>query len=173
MSIYTKTGDKGQTSIFGGKRVSKADAQVEAYGAVDEATCFIGLAHEALDDAPTKKFITDIQLNLYKIMAYLSGAPLKGKELEDHIAVFEKEIDSITSALPKLTRFILPQGSEATARLHTARAMIRSAERRVVAYISTKEKQTEEDLISVQYLNRLSDLFFMLARKFSHDEKVT
>ncbi len=173
MAIYTKTGDKGQTGLFGGKRVSKADPQVEAYGAIDEVTCFIGSAYESLDDDAIKALLTDIQLNLYKIMAYLSGAKLSVEDLEKHIKVFEQEIDYLDKKLPKLTRFILPQGGEACSRLHIARAMIRSAERRVVSYLSGKNEQTEADLATVQYLNRLSDLFFMLARRFSNEEKIT
>ncbi len=86
----------------------------------------------------------------------------------------EAEIDRLDKELPKLTRFILPQGSEATARLHIARAMIRSAERRVIYYEAQKEgEMSTDDAMVIKYLNRLSDLFFMLARKFSNDEKVT
>lgn len=173
MSIYTKAGDKGQTALFGGKRVSKADPRVEAYGAIDEATCFIGSAYESLPDDAVKALLTDIQTNLYQIMGYLSGAPVAIVELGHHIQVFEQEIDYLDKSLPKLTRFILPQGSESCSRLHIARAMVRSAERRVVAYVSEKENQTDADLVTIQYLNRLSDLFFMLARKFSNEEKVT
>jgi cob(I)alamin adenosyltransferase len=106
-------------------------------------------------------------------MAYLSGAPLKKEALKKAIPEFEKEIDTIDKQLPKLSRFILPQGSEATSRLHIARAMIRSAERSTVYFISQKLEQTDQDQLIVQYLNRLSDLFFMLARKFSGEEKTT
>lgn len=174
MAIYTKTGDKGQTSLFGGKRVPKYDAQVEAYGAIDEATCFIGSAYESIQEKHTREILTKIQHGLYNIMAYLAGAQLKQQELEEHIPLLETEIDHLDKNLPKLTRFILPQGSEATARLHIARAMIRSAERRVIYYEAQKDgEMSADDAMVIKYLNRLSDLFFMLARKFSNDEKVT
>ena len=174
MSIYTKTGDKGETSIYGGKRVPKFDPQVEACGAVDEASSFIGLALTSIQQERSRKLLSDVQYHLYLIMAYLAGAEFKEKEVADSIPLFEKEIDTIDAKLPKLTRFILPQGSEATSRLHVARAMIRSAERRIVYYVSAKgEKANESDGLIVKYLNRLSDLLFMLAREFSEEEKVT
>lgn len=175
MPIYTKTGDKGQTSIFGGKRVPKYDPQVEAYGGIDEASSFIGWAMEEVHDEKVRLTLTDIQYNLYKIMAYLAGAELKeGKvQITEFITILEKEIDHFDKTLPKLTRFILPQGSEATSRLHISRSMIRSAERRVTYFVSQKQESKEEDEVIVKFLNRLSDWFFMVARKFSQDEKVT
>jgi cob(I)alamin adenosyltransferase len=174
MPIYTKTGDKGQTSIFGGKRVPKYDPQVEAYGGIDEATCFIGWALEEIHDEVVRTTLTDVQYNLYKIMAYLAGAELKEKaQIVEFISLLEKEIDQFEKTLPKLTRFILPQGSEATSRLHISRSMIRSAERRVIYFVSQKEESCDEDEIIVKFLNRLSDWFFMVARKYSQDEKVT
>lgn len=173
MSIATKTGDKGDTGLFGGKRVKKYDLQVEAYGGVDEATCFIGVAYESISNPAIRDILTEIQYNLYIIMAYLSDGPFDQKKVKAHLSVVEKEIVHLEETLPKLTRFILPQGSEEAARLQVARAMIRSAERRVVSFIDTKEDQTKDDVLILQYLNRLSDLFFMLARLYSEDEKVT
>lgn len=173
MPIYTKTGDKGQTSLFGGKRLPKYDIQIEAYGTVDEATSFIGFVYESIHDDATKKFLTDIQQNLYKIMAYLSGAKLEEEDISSHIVIFEKEINHLEKTLPKLTRFILPQGSESTVRIHIARATIRRAERRVVEFVDFKKERTTADAVCIQYLNRLSDLFFMFARKFSEKEKRT
>ncbi len=173
MSIATKTGDKGETSLFGGKRVKKYDTQVEAYGGVDEATCFIGSAHDAISDPDVKQLLTDIQLNLYTIMAYLSGYKMDREKVKKHLAVIEEEIVYLEKTLPKLIRFILPQGSEASSRLHIARAMVRSAERRVVTFVDSKDEQSEDDTVTLQYLNRLSDLFFMLGRKFATKEKLT
>jgi cob(I)alamin adenosyltransferase len=170
MSITTKTGDTGETGLFGGRRVKKYDPQVEAYGAVDEATCFIGSAHDVMKDPDIKKLISDIQMNLYVVMAYLADAKLARSSLESHLTTLETEIEELENLLPKLTRFILPQGSEETSRLHIARAMVRSAERRVIAFIDTKKQQTDDDSLVIRYLNRLSDLFFMLARKFSPSE---
>ncbi len=173
MSIYTKTGDTGKTSLFGGARVSKRNPQVEAYGAVDEATCFIGLVYESLEDEETKVVITDIQWTLYAVMAYMSGAPFKKEEVVKEILRMEHMIDELEQSLPKLTRFILPQGSEQTARLHTARSVVRSAERRIVEYVEGKKEITLDDEIIMKYINRLSDFLFMLARKYSTKEKRT
>ena len=164
MSITTKTGDKGSTGLFGGRRVKKYDLQVEAYGAIDEATCFIGSAFEVIDNKDVKELI---------IMGYLADAGMKSLEVEKHLKVVEKEIQKLEKSLPKLTRFILPQGSEQTSRLQIARASIRSAERRVVSFIDQKGEETKDDILILQYLNRLSDLFFMLARKYAVDEKRT
>ncbi|CAN5151247.1 cob(I)yrinic acid a,c-diamide adenosyltransferase [soil metagenome] len=172
MKIYTKTGDRGTTALFGGKRVSKYDPQIEASGALDEATSFIGSAISAMSDPSDKDFLSSIQHDLYAIMGYLAGAPFKKKEIETKTHQFEKKIDEIDKSLPPLTRFILPQGSEVASRIHISRAIIRSAERRVVAYISTKD-QNDQDTSILQYLNRLSDLFFMLARKYSEKDVLT
>lgn len=173
MSITTKTGDKGSTGLFGGRRVKKYDLQVEAYGAIDEATCFIGSAFEVIDNKDVKELISQVQFQLYIIMGYLADAGMKSLEVEKHLKVVEKEIQKLEKSLPKLTRFILPQGSEQTSRLQIARASIRSAERRVVSFIDQKGEETKDDILILQYLNRLSDLFFMLARKYAVDEKRT
>ena len=173
MGIYTKTGDKGTTALFGGKRVSKYNPQVEAYGAIDEVTCFIGFAIESLTDKEIKSFLTEIQLDLYSIMAYLSGGPFKSDISKKHIIDMEKLIDSLEKELPKLTRFVLPQGSESTARMHLARAVVRSTERRIVEFIESKESQSSNDLLAIKYVNRLSDFLFMLARKYNTSEKLT
>lgn len=173
MSITTKTGDKGSTGLFGGRRVKKYDLQVEAYGAIDEATCFIGSAFEVIDNKDIKELISQVQFQLYIIMGYLADAGMKSLEVEKHLKVVENEIQKLEKSLPKLTRFILPQGSEQTSRLQIARASIRSAERRVVSFIDQKGEETKDDILILQYLNRLSDLFFMLARKYAVDEKRT
>jgi cob(I)alamin adenosyltransferase len=173
MSITTKTGDKGSTGLFGGRRVKKYDLQVEAYGAIDEATCFIGSAFEVIDNQSIKQLISEVQFQLYIIMGYLADAGMKSTDVQKHLKVVEKEIQSLEKSLPKLTRFILPQGSEQTSRLQIARASVRSAERRVVAYVDQKPEETEDDILILKYLNRLSDLFFMLARKYAVDEKRT
>lgn len=173
MTIYTKTGDKGKTALFGGKRVSKYDLQVEAYGITDEATCQIGLALESISDKEVREFLSDIQLDLYTIMAYLSGASLQRNKLSHHIKKMEQLIDAIDSQLPKLTRFVLPQGADSAVKLHMARAKVRTAERRIVEFVEGKNNSTEEDFLIIQYINRLSDCLFMLARKYSATEIVT
>jgi len=161
------------TGLFGGARIKKDHTQVEAYGALDEATCFIGSAYESLSDTRTKELLTDVQLHIYIIMGYLAGAGMDKKKIAAHLVVVDTNIITLEKELPKLTRFILPQGGEAASRLHIARAMIRSAERRVFSCVDQKEEQTDEDIVILQYLNRLSDLFFLLARKFSTNEKQT
>src|SRR5690606_29288452 len=171
MSIYTKTGDKGKTALFGGKRVWKYDPQVEAYGITDEATCFIGLAIESIQDKVVTEVLSDIQLDLYSIMAYLSNAPLKKDNLSKHITHMEKTIDDLDKSLPKLTRFVLAQGSEATVRLHLARSQVRSAERRIIEFIDLKKETIDDDMLIIQYMNRLSDFLFMLARNYASTEK--
>ncbi|QQS44510.1 cob(I)yrinic acid a,c-diamide adenosyltransferase [Candidatus Roizmanbacteria bacterium] len=173
MSITTKTGDKGETALFGGKRVKKYDPQVEAYGSVDEATSFIGSAIEAISDKDVTGLLTNVQLTLYILMAHLSGYKMDRNKVEDHLKSIEKEIVRLENTLPKLTRFILPQGSEEASRLQIARAMVRSSERRVTAYVDRKTEQTADDMMAVQYLNRLSDLLFMLARKYTPEEHLT
>ena len=171
MSITTKTGDRGKTALFGGKRVSKDNIAVEAYGALDEATSFIGFAHVVVNKND-KEILTKIQKTLYLIMAYLSGADFKKDELAQEILFVENSIKSEEHKLSKLTRFILPQGSEETSRLHIARVIIRSSERRVVSFLTQKKPKQKGDKLILQYLNRLSDLFFLLARKYSSHEKV-
>jgi len=173
MSITTKTGDKGETALFGGRRVKKHDPQVEAYGAIDEATCFIGSAIESVADKEVIRFLTEVQYTLYILMAYLSGYEMDLAKVTKHLTYVEKEINNLENFLPKLTRFILPQGSEEASRFQISRAMVRSAERRVVAYVDEKKEKTTEDILSIQYLNRLSDLLFMFARKYTPEEKQT
>lgn len=173
MSITTKTGDRGETALFGGRRVKKYDRQVEAYGALDEATCFIGAAIESVADKDVIGFLTEVQFTLYILMAHLSGYEMDPAKVTKHLTGIEKEINNLENSLPKLTRFILPQGSEEASRFQIARAMVRSAERRVVSYVDQKEEQTTEDMLSIQYLNRLSDLLFMFARKYTPEEKQT
>ena len=151
MSIYTKTGDSGTTSLFGGKRVKKSDCQIAAYGAVDELTSYFGLVEAKRIDGKEKKFITMIQNDLYQIMAYLAGYP--------------------TLDTQKLTSFILPQGGETSALFHVTRTICRRAEREVIKLYPKKLHVTRYTLQVIQYLNRLSDLLFMLARKHSLQEK--
>lgn len=173
MSITTKKGDKGETSIFGGKRVKKYNPQIEACGALDEATCFIGLAIESIAEKEIIDLLTSIQLTLYILMAHLSGYKMDYKKVQNNLKIIEEKIINLENSLPKLTRFILPQGSEEASRFQVARAMARSAERRVLEYIDGKEGTTKGDEITIQYLNRLSDLLFILARKYTPEEKQT
>ena len=167
MSIYTRTGDKGTTSLFGGKRVSKSDPQVEAYGSVDELTSFLGLIISKLP--PTNHELITTQKDLYKIMAYLSGAKTDLKFLKKRVKDFEKQIDRLDKKLPKLTRFILPGGNQLSAWFHILRVTCRRSERSVVKYFTSLSQPYTlyPNPLVIKYLNRLSDLFFNLARFYN------
>ncbi len=168
--IYTKTGDKGTTSLFGGRRVPKNDPRVISYGTVDELTSFIGVALAKTKRKQTKELLTTIQTDLYEIMAYLANAPMKLESLQSHTVMFEATIDDITKKLPELRSFILPQGGELAALLHVCRALARRCERNLVAFKRTTKSARQHEKNIVQYLNRLSDLFFTLARQAGKKE---
>lgn len=165
MKIYTKTGDKGQTGIIGG-RVDKDDIRVEAYGTVDELNGFVGQAITELDSDIFKDVLEDlekIQHELFDCGGDLASVakkrPLKLKE--DMVEYLEERIDVMVEETPKLERFILPGGTKPAATIHIARTIARRAERLVVALI--KQDETVPP-VTLQYLNRLSDYFFALAR---------
>ncbi len=181
VKIYTKTGDAGETSIIEGKRIPKSELLIEANGALDEASSFIGWAREMIEENKSRSLLSTVQHDLYEIMGFLAGAAIPTKDLEKRVAVFEQYIDKQSSTLPPLHRFILPQGGEAATRLHIARTIVRSAERRVVRFVREKLKyshkavKTDEspDFLMIRYLNRLSDVLFTLARTFAQVEKTT
>ncbi len=164
MAIYTRTGDKGMTGIFGGKRVSKASAQIEAVGAVDELTVYIGYVHTLYATRFAIHDLPEIQKDLYRIMSVIAGANIPIAYLGGRAKTFEQEMDLITSKLPKLNSFILPGGTQEASLFHILRVLTRRAERAVVLIKS--------DVIIVQYLNRLSDLFFTLARKYAKGKEI-
>ncbi|MBI4409954.1 MAG: cob(I)yrinic acid a,c-diamide adenosyltransferase [Gemmatimonadetes bacterium] len=166
--IYTRTGDAGETGLFGGGRVPKAHPRVEAYGEVDELNAALGWVAAVTDDAELRSRLARIQADLFAIGAHLAtpdAAPgRKRPELpplpEERVPEFERWIDEATSQLPELRVFILPGGSPAGAALHLARTICRRAERRVVALARAEAVQPSV----LAYLNRLSDLLFVLAR---------
>lgn len=169
MSIYTRTGDQGQTSIIGG-RVDKDDIRVQAYGTVDEVNCFVGQAMAELD--PNQ--FGDILEELEKIQHELfdCGGDLANKSQkypyklrEEMIEYLEKKIDEYMASTPKLERFILPGGTKAAASIHIARTVTRRAERLVV-HLSKVDNTVPP--LALRYLNRLSDYFFALARVINH-----
>lgn len=174
MRIYTRTGDKGKTSIIGG-RVDKDDIRVEAYGTVDEVNCFVGQAMTQLDPEKFKDILDDlekIQHELFDCGGDLANVT-KNRELKlqpESVDYLEKKIDEFIEEAPKLERFILPGGTPAAASIHIARTVTRRAERLVV---SLKKADPEISETSQQYLNRLSDYFFALARviNFRMNEK--
>lgn len=167
--IYTKTGDKGETSLFGGKRLSKSHIRIESYGTVDELNAHIGMVRDSLSDAAPRQLLREVQDRLFDIGAHLATAP--GKQTpalgirESDIAGLEAAIDEMDAQLPELKNFILPGGHPHVSACHVARCVCRRAERRVVAL---QEEETVNPLI-VRYLNRLSDYLFVLSRKIGRD----
>jgi cob(I)alamin adenosyltransferase len=166
--IYTRTGDEGDTGLFGGGRVSKAHPRVEAYGAVDELNAMLGWAHAVSNDASIRTLIEGVQGDLFAIGAHLATPPAEGGRREpwlpplpdDRIGVLERWIDTADVELAPLRSFILPGGSPAGAALHLGRTVCRRAERRVVAFAA----EAAVDPAIVIYLNRLSDVLFVAAR---------
>ena len=176
MKIYTRTGDSGETSLFGGTRVSKSDARVEAYGEVDELNACLGwalaiIASNGAGDADTDlaDAILQIQRDLFALGARLadptnkiSARVAKAVVTDADVERLERLIDRLERELSPLAHFILAGGCEAGARLHLARAVCRRAERRMVAL------QPPVDALLVRYMNRLSDLLFVMARWVNH-----
>jgi cob(I)alamin adenosyltransferase len=171
MPIYTRTGDSGKTGLFGGKRISKADCQIETYGSIDELTSYIGLVVAKLKNKDDKNILIQIQKDLYQIMSFLSGAKVNLFFLESQVLTFEETIDEVEKKLPKLNKFILPGGNEISALFQILRVICRKAERKNIDYFN-KKKITNDELRIVKYLNRLSDLFFDLARKYGKNKEV-
>ena len=170
MKIYTKTGDAGETSLFDNTRVSKADPRVDAYGEVDELNACLGAARAAGLDDDLRDSIAEIQKELFAVGARLAdpssriaGRVTKAAVTDADIARLEQTIDRLETELPPLRRFILPGGSPAGALLHLGRTICRRAERRVVAL----GRDAVEPIVVV-YLNRLSDLLFVMARASNH-----
>ena len=170
MKIYTKTGDKGETSLIGGTRVPKHHIRIEAYGTVDELNSNLGLLRDQLGDKHQVEMLIQIQNILFTIGSQLAADPEKSKMklpdiTESKISVLEKEIDAMNEILPPLKNFILPGGHPAVSTCHIARCVCRRAER-CVTHLS---EETNVAPILIQYLNRLSDYLFMLARKIAFD----
>jgi cob(I)alamin adenosyltransferase len=166
--IYTRTGDKGKTSLFDGKKVWKFDKKVETYAAIDELNSAIGLASSFVSIASINKELEEIQNDLLEIGSSLAvSSTLPVDQLSHRPEEFEKLIDKLTLQMPPLTQFILPGGGRGGSALHVARTTARRAERRVID-LSQKE---EIDPTIIVYLNRLSDLLFTMARFVNYKEK--
>ena len=173
MKIYTKTGDSGETGLFGGTRVSKADPRVAAYGDVDELNAYLGFARATLrgaEDTELAAMVEQIQRDLFALGARLADPGHKIAERVAKAAVaagdirrLEEWIDALESALPPLRRFILAGGSQPGAALHVARTICRRAERSMVGLLTADTAAFEPDLLI--YINRLSDLLFVMARR--------
>lgn len=159
--IYTKSGDKGKTSLGTGKRVFKHDLRIEVIGAVDEVNASLGLAILDLDQ-DLKKILTRVQNDLFDLGADLCMPEGDGlRIIESQVTWLEKEIDRLNEILTPLTSFILPGGSKASAYLHLARTITRRAERLCSKLL---EKEPSLNIFIFQYLNRLSDLLFVMGR---------
>ncbi|MFJ5761283.1 cob(I)yrinic acid a,c-diamide adenosyltransferase [Neobacillus sp. NPDC093182] len=165
MRLYTRTGDKGKTSIIGG-RVDKDDIRVEAYGTVDEVNCFVGQVMTELAVESFKDVLADLEKIQHELfdcggdLANISDK-IEYKLQNDAIDYLETKIDEYIQEAPELERFILPGGTKPAASIHIARTVTRRAERLVVSLMKTDEKTPE---LALKYLNRLSDYFFALAR---------
>ncbi len=168
MKIYTKSGDLGQTSLYGGKRVSKADIRIESYGTVDELNVYLGLLGDLEINSGRKPLLKEIQDRLFTIGAALAADPEKPQLkkpdlLETDVELLEREIDIMQEQLPPMKYFILPGGHQHVSFCHLARTVCRRAERLVVLMTET---EAVEGLI-IMYLNRLSDYLFVLSRMMS------
>lgn len=164
MKIYTRTGDSGQTSLAGGKRVSKTHPRLEAYGTVDELSSHLGLLSSQLTDHHHRQTILTIQQTLFSLSAILATEPESKWQPEplspSHTEKLEAEIDHLQQQLPALHSFIIPGGSQAACQAHVCRTVSRRAERRILAL--TEEIEVSADVL--RYVNRLSDYLFVLAR---------
>ena len=165
--IYTGSGDKGKTSLVGGFRVPKTHPRLEAYGTIDELNSFIGLLIEEIDDSDTRELLLFIQSKLFTVGSYLATDPTKteykieSRITDDSIKRMEEAIDLIDGKLPKMTAFVLPGGSHSAAVAHVCRTVCRRAERNI--YRITETEEVEEPVLV--FINRLSDLLFVIARR--------
>ncbi|WP_103864976.1 cob(I)yrinic acid a,c-diamide adenosyltransferase [Aquimarina sp. I32.4] len=179
MKIYTKTGDKGTTALFGGTRVPKHHIRIDSYGTVDELNSYIGLIRDQKIDSQSTLTLIDIQNKLFTVGAVLATDPEKAilksgeKRLNiptissKDIELLEKEIDKMNESLPPMTHFVLPGGHQTVSFCHVARCVCRRAERLATALYEIEPFEET----TLQYLNRLSDYLFVLARKLTLDLK--
>lgn len=170
MKIYTKTGDKGQTGLIGGNRVSKNDLRINAYGTVDELNAHVGLLRDLVEDEQVKLNLLEIQDRLFTAGSLLAvgekGTNMKLPKLyKENINILESWIDSMDTSLPQMKTFVLPGGHVTVSTCHVTRTVCRRAERLIVELSNEVEVS---DLV-VAYFNRLSDYFFTLSRKLTMD----
>ena len=168
MNIYTKTGDRGETSLVGGKRVSKCCQRLESYGTLDELNAHIGLLAAAAEGmSQPGDFIHEVQSNLFTCGAYLASEDGRCECVDaDAVSALEEEIDRIEATLPPLKSFILPGGCKAAAEAHVCRTVCRRMEREV---LRLKDESVDVDSTLLCYFNRLSDYFFVLARALNRE----
>ena len=175
MKIYTKTGDKGKTSLIGGTKVYKSDLRIEAYGTVDELNSYVGLCLDHLNSDNINNVLAEIQDRLFTIGSALACDPDKETKLkipdlhETDVELLEKEIDRMNEVLPLMKSFILPGGNISVSTLHIARCVCRRSER---CCVRMQKKEMEVEPLIIKYLNRLSDYLFVLARFAAHELKI-
>lgn len=170
MKIYTKTGDRGETSLIGGSRVPKYHDKVEAYGTIDELISHLGLIRDLCEEKEQKDLLLIIQERLFTASSHVASDSVKAfdkmpKLYEKDITLLEEKIDQMNEKIPALTQFILPGGHVLASHTHIARTICRRAERLT---LKIQSKENFNNMV-FKYLNRLSDLLFVLARKFAHD----
>jgi cob(I)alamin adenosyltransferase len=171
MKIYTKTGDKGTTSLIGGTKVPKSHLRIEAYGTVDELNSHIGLCIDILSDDSSRAILREVQDRLFTIGSSLACDPIKEPRMrlpdlkEADVQLLEKEMDRISEVIPPMKSFILPGGHPVVSQLHIARCVCRRAER---CCVRLELESLEVDGLLLKYLNRLSDYLFILARYAHH-----
>jgi cob(I)alamin adenosyltransferase len=173
MKIYTKTGDQGSTSLFGGKRVSKADLRIDTYGTVDELNSWIGVLRDQSVNQSRKEILVEIQDRLFTIGSILATEPENTKVkipalAESDIVLLETNMDEMDAALPPMRFFVLPGGNSSVSFGHVTRTVCRRAERLVIALDQTEKV----DPLVIKYMNRLSDYLFMLCRTMAHELRV-
>jgi cob(I)alamin adenosyltransferase len=173
MKIYTKTGDRGTTSLFGGKRVSKSDLRIDTYGTVDELNSFIGLVRDQEVNQKRKDTLLEIQDRLFTIGSILATEPGNTKVKipslsESDIVFLEKEIDVMDAELPPMKFFVLPGGNQSVSFCHLARTVCRRSERLIIAL---QQAEGVDELV-IKYINRLSDYLFVLSRMMAHELQI-
>lgn len=175
MKVYTKTGDGGMTSLVGGQRVSKCCERLESYGTVDELNSHIGVLITYCTDKQDRDFLTDVQAKLFVVGGYLATDTSQRDVRPGNIVTpgmveaVEREIDRLQELVPPLKLFILPGGARSAAYAHVCRTVCRRSEREI---LRLQETGAEVDSNVIAYVNRLSDYFFVLARKLNVDENV-
>lgn len=176
MPIYTRTGDFGETSLFGGKRVLKCDDLVEFYGNIDELNSTLGLIVSLIEAIEAKEFLLNLQKDLFVIGSFFAGSDMDLKLIEKRVKEMEERIDAMDKSLPVLHKFIIPGGSSLASIIHIGRSIARKTERRVVYLYKNYPHltQTQEKNIQkvIMYLNRLSDFLFILARFMNNKDHI-
>jgi cob(I)alamin adenosyltransferase len=169
--IYTKTGDKGTTSLIGGTKVPKSHLRIDSYGTVDELNSYIGLVSDSITDTHSKNILKEIQDRLFTIGSSLACDPEKEPKMkipdlkEEDVTLLENEIDKMNEVLEPMKSFILPGGHVAVSTAHVARCVCRRAER---ICVNMQQQDLFVDMLVTKYLNRLSDYLFVLARYIGH-----